>query len=188
MRTPHVLISFPTSWISHFCTAHCRGPEYLKHSECYYRSRDQRRGSHGCGAVLLQPASCSALRLVLKPILPLSAHFLEKSWMCLHEQNSMKNLVCPRNVHQVNDKRKQIESPLSFHWLSSFSLFIFVYQPQLQRVHVAGSMQDLRTSGILFFSPFSLPGQNTAIIFYPTILLCEGMLRLMSQHLICCRS
>lgn len=128
----------------------------LKHSEFFYRNGDERRGSHGRGAVLF---GANFLLCLETPAQTRSA-FLNSlpgeeldvpAWT-----NSLKNLVFVRDVHWVNDEREKIGCPLSFPWLFFLSFFFLVSQPQLQRVHVAGSMQDRKTGDTLFFFIFCL--------------------------------
>lgn len=118
-----------------------------------------------------EPTSCSTLRLVPASTLPLPpTHFLKegsKGWLCTHEQNSVKSLPYIRGMHQINYKRKLIAFCLFFSL--SFSFAFFASQSQLQTIHTAGPMGDLRT-GDLFFLSF-LP-------FFCPLLLCLGKAKL----------
>lgn len=111
-----------------FLLGHCRGLDLsmfsLEHPELLLQERcDLRRENRRGGTKQILSNSC------------FSWDSLEKGWLCIHEQNSTKNLVYTRGMHQVYYNRKQIGNP----------------QPQLQKIHLAGPRQDLRAGNILCF-------------------------------------
>lgn len=71
-----------------------------------------------------------------------NARAKNKGWLFMCEQNSQKNLICIRGMHQVNYKRMQIR-PLAILSFSSFSFAFFVAPPQLCTIHMDGTMWNL---------------------------------------------
>lgn len=88
-------------------------------------------------------------------------------WLCMCEQNSAKNLIYIRGMHQVNYKRIQIKS-LAVLSFSSLSLLLsLLHNPsQLCTIHMAGTMWNLRTGGNLCSLSLALSDESTAVIFY----------------------
>lgn len=75
--------------------------------------------------------SCSTLGLLLSLPVPLLASWRKAQRGCLltSKQNSRKNLVCIRGMHQGNCKRKWIRPPPCF--FSSLSLPLLLFTPVL---------------------------------------------------------